>query len=263
MAKPSKSDYIRWVKGSLNRLLNASLADDGTTLLEYRSWLITFQMKHKLTVNAQVDRPTQDALIKANRKRARAYVRWIQNALLISGQGVMVGGKHIAADGSWGPHTEQAVKAFQAKHEKVKAEVRGRRQHRTAADAADRHGPSRAGRRCCASRYTIPSHPDWIYRSARSGIPSWTGVWPTGSRRPKVTERLRFDVRLVDRPDRPRGDVEANEDRAERWRLWRSGRSRHPWRQSIFRTQEMDRIGGIDPNSDFRPARKVLTPRTT
>ena len=121
MAKPSKSEYIRWVKGSLNRLLNASLADDGTALLEYRSWLITFQMKHKLTVNAQVDRPTQDALIKANRKHA-AYVRWIQNALLISGQGIMVGGKNIIADGSWGPHTEQAVKAFQAKHENVKAE---------------------------------------------------------------------------------------------------------------------------------------------
>jgi peptidoglycan hydrolase-like protein with peptidoglycan-binding domain len=121
MAGPSKSEYIQWVKGSLNRLLNASLSDDGKALLEYRSWLITFQMKHKLAVNAKVDRPTQDALIRANRKHA-AYVRWIQNALLISGEGLKVGGKNIAADGSWGPHTEQAVKAFQAKHEKVKAD---------------------------------------------------------------------------------------------------------------------------------------------
>lgn len=121
MAKPSKSEYIRWVKGSLNRLLGASLADDGQALLEYRSWLITFQMKHKLAVNAKVDRPTQDALVKANRKHA-GYVRWIQNALLISGEGLNVGGKNIIADGSWGPHTEQAVKAFQAKHEKVKAD---------------------------------------------------------------------------------------------------------------------------------------------
>ena len=87
MAKPTKSEYIRWVKGSLNRLLNASLADDGATLLDYRSWLITFQMRHKLAVNAKVDRPTQDALIKANRKHA-GYVRWIQNALLISGEGI-------------------------------------------------------------------------------------------------------------------------------------------------------------------------------
>ena len=122
MAGPSKSDYIRWVKGSLNRLLpGTSLADDGQALLEYRSWLITFQMKNKLAVNAKVDRPTQDALIKANRKHG-GYVRWIQNALLISGEGVKVGGKDIAADGAWGPHTEQAVKAFQAKHEKVKAD---------------------------------------------------------------------------------------------------------------------------------------------
>ena len=121
MAKPSKSEYIQWVKGSLNRLLGASLPDDGKALLEYRSWLITFQMKHKLAVNAKVDRPTQDALIRANRKHA-AYVRWIQNALLISGEGLKVGGKNIIADGSWGPHTEQAVKAFQARHEKVKAD---------------------------------------------------------------------------------------------------------------------------------------------
>jgi peptidoglycan hydrolase-like protein with peptidoglycan-binding domain len=121
MAKPSKSEYIQWVKGSLNRLLNASLADDGKALLEYRSWLITFQMKHKLAVNAKVDRPTQDALIRANRKHA-GYVRWIQNALLISGEGLKVSGKNIVADGSWGPHTEQAVKAFQAKHEKVMAD---------------------------------------------------------------------------------------------------------------------------------------------
>jgi len=121
MAGPSKSEYIQWVKGSLNRLLNASLSDDGKALLEYRSWLITFQMKHKLAVNAKVDRPTQDALIRANRKHA-GYVRWIQNALLISGEGLKVGGKNIIADGSWGPHTEQAVKAFQAKHEKVKAD---------------------------------------------------------------------------------------------------------------------------------------------
>jgi peptidoglycan hydrolase-like protein with peptidoglycan-binding domain len=121
MAEPSKSEYIRWVQGSLNRLLGASLADDGKALLEYRSWLITFQMKHKLAVNAKVDLATQNALIKANRKHA-GYVRWIQNALLISGEGIKVGGKNIVADGSWGAHTEQAVKAFQSKHEKTKAD---------------------------------------------------------------------------------------------------------------------------------------------
>src|SRR5215216_5316582 len=121
MASPSKSEYIRWVKGSLNRLVNASLPDDGTALLEYRSWLITFQMKNKLSVNAKVDLATQNALIKQNRKHA-GYVRWIQNALLISGEGINIGGKPIVADGSWGPKTEQAVKLFQDKHEKTKAD---------------------------------------------------------------------------------------------------------------------------------------------
>ena len=123
MADPKKnSEYIRWVKGSLNRLLpRCSLADDGTTLLDYRSWLITFQMKNKLAVNAQVDLATQNALIKQNRKHA-GYVRWIQNALLISGEGINIGGKPIVADGSWGPKTEQAVKIFQDKHENTKAD---------------------------------------------------------------------------------------------------------------------------------------------
>jgi hypothetical protein len=121
MAKPSKSEYVRWVKGSLNRLLGASLADDGNMFPDYRSWLITFQMKQKLAVHAKVDRPTQDALIKANRKHA-GYVRWIQTALLISGEGIKAGGKPIVCDGVWGPHTEQAVKAFQAMHEQVKAD---------------------------------------------------------------------------------------------------------------------------------------------
>ena len=31
---------------TLNRPLNASFSDDGQALLECRSWLITFQMKH-------------------------------------------------------------------------------------------------------------------------------------------------------------------------------------------------------------------------
>ena len=142
MANPTKSEYIRWVKGSLNRLLGASLPDDATTLPEYRSWLITFQMKQKLAVHAKVDLPTQDALIKANRKHA-GYVRWIQNALLISGEGIKAGGKPIAADGSWGAHTEQAVRIFQAMHEKAKCRRLGRRQHRTAPDVAYGHGAAR------------------------------------------------------------------------------------------------------------------------
>ena len=62
-------------------------------------------MKHKLTVERPVDRPTQDALIKATESTRPTSVD--PERLLISGQGLMVGGKNIVADGSWGPHTEQ------------------------------------------------------------------------------------------------------------------------------------------------------------
>ena len=155
MAGPSKSEYIQWVKGSLNRLLGASLPDDGKATLDYRSWLITFQMKQKLAVNAKVDLATQNALIKSNRIHS-VYVRWIQNALLISGEGIKVGGKAIVADGSWGPNTEQAVKAFQTKHEKVSAD--GWVGAKTERHLMLRTGtpPPRGGRRCCASRPMIP-----------------------------------------------------------------------------------------------------------
>jgi hypothetical protein len=121
MAGIAKSEYIQWVKGSLNRIHDASLPDDGQATLEYRTWLINFQTKQKLPVNAKVDLATQNALIKCNRYHS-AYIRWVQNALLISGEGINVGGKAIAADGGWGPNTEQAVKDFQSKHEKTNAD---------------------------------------------------------------------------------------------------------------------------------------------
>jgi hypothetical protein len=119
MSGISKSEYIRWVKGSLNRLLGASLPDDGNNTPEYRMWLMSFQTNQKLTVNAKVDLATQNALIKRNRYHD-GYVRWVQNALLISGEGIRVWGKAIVANGYWGVDTEQAVKDFQSKHEKMK-----------------------------------------------------------------------------------------------------------------------------------------------
>jgi Putative peptidoglycan binding domain len=121
MSGVSKSEYIRWVKGTLNRLLGASLPDDGSNTPEYRMWLMSFQTNQKLTVNAQVDLATQNALIKRNRVHD-AYVRWVQNALLISGEGIRVGGKAIVANGYWGSDTEQAVKDFQSKHENMKGD---------------------------------------------------------------------------------------------------------------------------------------------
>jgi hypothetical protein len=132
-----KSEYIRWVKGSLNRLLGASLPDDGTNMPEYRMWLMSFQTNQKLTVNAQVDKPTQNALIKRNRVHD-AYVRWVQNALLISGEGIRVAGKAIVANGYWGSDTEQA-EGFSVQAREDEGRRLGRRQDRKGAHASDRH----------------------------------------------------------------------------------------------------------------------------
>ena len=124
-------------------------------------------------MHAKVDRPTQDALIKANRKHA-GYVRWIQNALLISGEGLTVGGKNIVADGSWGPHTEQAVKAFQAKHEKVKAD--GWVGANTERLLMLRTGTVPPGRtKVLREPERIPSCPAGTYRSLIEPIPELTG----------------------------------------------------------------------------------------
>ncbi|GEP58594.1 peptidoglycan-binding domain-containing protein [Reyranella soli] len=244
MSKPSKSEYIRWVKGSLNRLLpGASLADDGTALLEYRSWLITFQMKNKLAVNAKVDRPTQDALIRANRKHA-GYVRWIQTALLISGEGIKVGGKDIAADGSWGPHTEQAVKAFQAKHEKVKADgwVGANTERllmlRTATIPPGRTKPLREPK-------FDPVMPIWDVPVPDDPVPELTGV----SYRFETSEGVNLAATKF--------GVSAGtiylEEMSKRTMMGLSyaalglGVSRVPWGID-FSTMDMDCVGGIYPN---------------
>ena len=243
MAGPSKSDYIRWVKGSLNRLLGASLSDDGNVFVDYRSWLVTFQMKHKLAVHAKVDRPTQDALIKANRKH-KGYVSWIQTALLISGEGIKVGGKNIVTDGIWGPHTEQAVKAFQSKHEKVKAD--GWVGANTERLLMLRTGTVPPGR-TKVLRYPkeYPVVPMWDVPVPDDPIPELTGV----SYRFETSEGVNIAATKF--------GVSAGtiylEEMSKRTMMGLSyaalglGVSRLPWGVD-FSTMEMDCVGGIYPN---------------
>ena len=243
MAGPSKSEYIQWVKGSLNRLLGASLSDDGKALLEYRSWLITFQMKHKLAVNAKVDLPTQNALIKANRGHA-GYVRWIQNALLISGEGIKAGGKNIIADGIWGPHTEQAVKIFQAKHEKVKAD--GWVGAKTERLLMLRTGTVPPGRtKVLREPKWDPVVPIWDVPVPDDPVPELTGV----SYRFETSEGVNIAATKF--------GVSAGtiylEEMSKRTMMGLSyaalgvGVSRVPWGVD-FSTMEMDCVGGIYPN---------------
>ncbi|NWF84526.1 MAG: hypothetical protein HXY18_11925 [Bryobacteraceae bacterium] len=116
MAAISSTDYIRWVKGSLNRLLAARLPDNATINPDYRAWVAQLQINQLLPPTAKVDEATQNAIIKLNRLDP-AYVRWVQIALSLSGEGIGPFGKGIRTDGFWDAGTEDAVKTFQINHE--------------------------------------------------------------------------------------------------------------------------------------------------
>jgi Putative peptidoglycan binding domain len=118
MSGISNSDYIRWVKASLNRLFGSTMPDNGSITPEYRMWVMALQANQKLPVTAKVAEAEQNAMIKLNRW-VPEYVRWIQIALTISGEGVGTGGKAIRVDGAWGDETREAVKTFQINHEET------------------------------------------------------------------------------------------------------------------------------------------------
>lgn len=102
-------DYLGWVKRSLNRLLGASLPDDGTDTTEYRDWVEEFQFAYMISSpKREVDEGTQNALIKANH-RDPIYVDWVNEALTKVGAG-----KALNIDGIWDPASKKALLAFQA-----------------------------------------------------------------------------------------------------------------------------------------------------
>ncbi|MFN7936809.1 MAG: peptidoglycan-binding protein [Bryobacteraceae bacterium] len=110
----SNSQYIRWVKGSLNRLLGSTLLDDGTPSEEYRYWVKEFQINQKLNANGEVNESTQNALMKRNRFDGD-YVAWIQRSLSRSGEGI------VPVTGVWNSETEEVMKDFQT-NEGLKAD---------------------------------------------------------------------------------------------------------------------------------------------
>ena len=108
-APPITGDqYVRWVKGSLNRLLGCALLDNGTKSNEYRFWVKEFQVNQYLTANGEVNSPTQDALMSRNRNSGD-YVAWVQRALNRSGE---TGGA-LPVSGTWSDTTSDAVRDFQ------------------------------------------------------------------------------------------------------------------------------------------------------
>jgi hypothetical protein len=78
----SQVEYINWVKRSLNRLYGAKLVSDaaGSTTGEYRTLVERFQKENGLKADGEVNKATQDALIKANESN-RGYMVWVHRAL--------------------------------------------------------------------------------------------------------------------------------------------------------------------------------------
>lgn len=104
----SGNQYVRWVKGSLNRLLGCTLLDDGSKNADYRIWVKEFQVNQTLPNNGEVNSPTQDALMTRNRFHGD-YVAWVQRALNRSGE---ADGK-LAVSGYWSDATSDVVRDFQ------------------------------------------------------------------------------------------------------------------------------------------------------
>ena len=103
------SQYVRWVKGSLNRLLGCTLLDNDSKSDQYRTWVKEFQINQHLTPNGEVNSQTQDALMKLNRNNSPDYVEWVQRALNRSGDA----DAKLPVSGDWNDATSDVVRDFQ------------------------------------------------------------------------------------------------------------------------------------------------------
>jgi peptidoglycan hydrolase-like protein with peptidoglycan-binding domain len=121
--KPLISEYIKWVQRSLN-LSGECLQVDGIDRPAYREAVKRFQRKVKLPDNGQVDKHTQDALIRSN-QRNPIYIDWVQaalnlrrtarldpNAIRRFQEVVHMVDPNVKVDGVVGPKTEGAIIRF-------------------------------------------------------------------------------------------------------------------------------------------------------
>jgi carbonic anhydrase len=72
--------YVKWVKRSLNRILERRMIVDGNDSTQYRNAIRVYQQRTNLSVDGKVGRQTQDQLIK-NNEEDTAYAKWVQQAL--------------------------------------------------------------------------------------------------------------------------------------------------------------------------------------
>jgi peptidoglycan hydrolase-like protein with peptidoglycan-binding domain len=110
-------DYIAWVQRSLNRVnakrsRSACLTVDGLDSPAYRAAIRRFQSSAGFTANGQINRRTQDALIKAN-ERDLEYALWVQGTLNDLRTGGFFSGAAAPVDGSLRQATRNVIRAFQ------------------------------------------------------------------------------------------------------------------------------------------------------
>jgi carbonic anhydrase len=102
------SQYVRWVKRSLNRILGFRMVVDGNVSTQYRDAIRAYQQQTNLSVDGKVGSQTQNQLIKDNEANA-AYAKWVQQAL----------NKHGAClnpNGQLQSNSKNAIKRFQSCH---------------------------------------------------------------------------------------------------------------------------------------------------
>ncbi|QUL38742.1 peptidoglycan-binding protein [Erythrobacter sp. JK5] len=103
------SDYINWVKRSVNRLAGTEMAQDGLKNKEYILAVKGFQAYEGIPDNGEVDKRTQDHLIKANILVVE-YCDWIRKVVTKELPGTPVGA------GPWAKATDHAaVRTYQRK----------------------------------------------------------------------------------------------------------------------------------------------------
>ena len=101
------SDYINWVKRSLNRLAGAEMPQNGIIDNDYNDLVESFQVYERIEPDRIVGPTTQNHLIRAN-ILIREYCEWIREVIKMELPGMATG------SGAWAtPLDHTAVRAYQ------------------------------------------------------------------------------------------------------------------------------------------------------
>lgn len=106
----SSSDYLKWAKRSLNRILKIRLPINGTKTSQYRQAIAQLQKKLNYPATGEINQKLQNALIVRNEEDAD-YLVWVQRMLN------KVVKAALEIDGVKGKNTKAAIRAFQRQYD--------------------------------------------------------------------------------------------------------------------------------------------------